>query len=113
MNLVEDWIQRFGEDGISAIVSQSQMSTQGIIEALRAHDLVGKVLVASVDCPTPAGGDWLAEGATVVDVFYDYEALVRGVYDTILSYENDGVALPESIAISPLAVTIDNAADFQ
>lgn len=113
MNLVEDWIQRFGEDGINAIVSQSQMSTQGIIESLRAHGLVGKVLVASVDCPTPAGGNWLAEGATIVDVFYDYEALVRGVYDAILAHEKDGSELPANIAISPLAVTIDNAADFQ
>lgn len=112
MNLVEDWLQRFGEDGVNAIVSQSAMSTQGIVESLRAHDLLGKVYVAGQDFPQPTGTEWLESGATYVDVFYDYNALVRGVYDTILAYENDGTEFPEQVMITPSVWTKENAADF-
>ncbi len=112
MNLTEDWIQRFGEDGIDGIVCQSAMSVQGVVESLRAHDLLGKVQVASQDFTQPSGTEWLKSGATCVDVFYDYNALVRGVYDTILAYEA-GTELPEQVTIAPTAYTIDNVDEYQ
>lgn len=112
MNLVEDWLQRFGEDGVNAIVSQSAQSTQGIVESLKAHNLVGKVNVASVDCPSPSGPEWLESKATVVDVFYDYTALARATFDAILRYEETGKQ-EESIMIDPVAVTVDNCADYK
>lgn len=101
MNLVEDWLQRFGEDGINAIVCQSAMTVQGVVEALRAHDLLGKIYVAAQDFTQPAGTEWLESGATYVDVFYDYNALVRGVYDTIMEHETNGTELPEQVMSNP------------
>lgn len=112
MNLVEDWLQRFGEDGINAVVSQSAQSTQGIVESLKAHGLDGKVFVASVDCPSPSGPEWLESGATIVDVFYDYSALARATFDSILTYEESGEQ-EENVMIDPVAVTVDNCADYK
>lgn len=112
MNLVEDWLQRFGSDGINGIVCQSAMTVQGVVESLRAHDLTGKIYVAAQDFTQPSGTEWLENGETYVDVFYDYNALARGVYDTIMAYEKDGTALPEQVMISPSVWTKENASEF-
>lgn len=112
MNLVEDWLQRFGADGIDAIVCQSAMTVQGVVEALRAHDLLGEIYVAAQDFTQPAGTEWLESGATYVDVFYDYYALVRGVYDTILNHETNGTELPNQVMIEPSVWTKENASEF-
>ena len=112
MNLVEDWLQRFGADGIDAIVCQSAMTVQGVVEALRAHDLLGEIYVAAQDFTQPTGTEWLESGATYVDVFYDYYALVRGVYDTILDHEANGTELPEQVMIEPSVWTKENASEF-
>lgn len=112
MNLVEDWLQRFGADGIDAIVCQSAMTVQGVVEALRAHDLLGKIYVAAQDFTQPAGTEWLESGATYVDVFYDYYALTRGVYDTIMDHETNGTELPEQVMIEPSVWTKENASEF-
>ena len=112
MNLVEDWLQRFGADGIDAIVCQSAMTVQGVVEALRAHDLSGEIYVAAQDFTQPAGTEWLESGATYVDVFYDYYALVRGVYDTILNHETNGTELPNQVMIEPSVWTKENASEF-
>ena len=112
MNLVEDWLQRFGTDGINAIVCQSAMTVQGVVEALRAHDLLGKVYVAAQDFTQPTGTEWLESGATYVDVFYDYYALTRGVYDTIMDHETNGTEFPEQVMIEPSVWTKENASEF-
>lgn len=112
MNLVEDWLQRFGADGIDAIVCQSAMTVQGVVEALRAHDLIGKIYVAAQDFTQPAGTEWLETGATYVDVFYDYYALTRGVYDTIMDHETNGTEFPEQVMIEPSVWTKENASEF-
>lgn len=112
MNLVEDWLQRFGTDGIDAIVCQSAMTVQGVVESLRAHGLLGEIYVAAQDFTQPAGTEWLESGATYVDVFYDYYALVRGVYDTIMDYEINGTELPEQVMIEPSVWTKENASEF-
>ena len=112
MNLVEDWLQRFGADGIDAIVCQSAMTVQGVVEALRAHDLLGEIYVAAQDFTQPTGTEWLESGATYVDVFYDYYALTRGVYDTILDHETNGTELPDQVMIEPSVWTKENASEF-
>ena len=112
MNLVEDWLQRFSADGINAIVCQSAMTVQGVVEALRAHNLLGKIYVAAQDFTQPSGTEWLETGATYVDVFYDYNALAKGVYDTILDHEKNGVDLPEQVMINPSVWTKENASEF-
>lgn len=112
MNLVEDWLQRFGADGINAIVCQSAMAVQGVVESLRAHDLLGKIYVAAQDFTQPSGTEWLESGATYVDVFYDYNALARGVYDAIMEHEQNGTELPDQVMISPSVWTKENASEF-
>ena len=112
MNLVEDWLQRFSADGINAIVCQSAMTVQGVVEALRAHNLLGKIYVAAQDFTQPSGTEWLETGATYVDVFYDYNALAKGVYDTILDHEKNGTDLPEQVMINPSVWTKENASEF-
>ena len=111
MNLVEDWLQRFGSDGINAIVCQSAMGVQGVVETLKAHDLVGKIYVAAQDFTQPSGTEWLKNGETIVDVFYDYNALARGTYDTIMAHEA-GEEMPEQVMITPSVWTIDNCEEF-
>ncbi len=111
MNLVEDWLQRFGSDGINAIVCQSAMGVQGVVEALKAHDLTGKIYVAAQDFTQPSGTEWLKNGETIVDVFYDYNALARGTYDTIMAHEA-GEEMPEQVMITPSVWTIDNCEEF-
>lgn len=111
MNLVEDWLQRFGSDGLNAIQCQSAMGVQGVVEVLKAHDLTGKIYVAAQDFTQPAGTEWLKNGETIVDVFYDYYALVRGTYDTILAHEA-GEEMPKQVMINPSVWTIENCDEF-
>lgn len=47
-----------------------------------------------------------------MDVFYDYNALAKGVYDTILDHEKNGVDLPEQVMINPSVWTKENASEF-
>ncbi len=49
MNVTEDWIQRFGADGIDAIVPLAPSLTVGVVEALKAEGLAGKITVVSSD----------------------------------------------------------------
>ena len=88
------------------------MTVQGVVEALRAHNLLGKIHVAAQDFTQPSGTEWLETGATYVDVFYDYNALAKGVYDTILDHEKNGTDLPEQVMINPSVWTKENASEF-
>ena len=60
----------------------------------------------------PSGTEWLETGATYVDVFYDYNALAKGVYDTILDHEKNGTDLPAQVMINPSVWTKENASEF-
>ena len=112
MNLMEDWLQRFGADGINGVVCQSAMTVQGIVESLRAHDLTGKIYVAAQDFTQPSGTELLENAETYVAVFYDYFALARGTYDVIMAHEKDGAEMPEQVMINPSVWTKENASEF-
>ncbi len=69
MSICEDWIQRFGIDGIDAIAHQSNNVAQGIIETLKSHDAIGKIKIAGIGCPPGDGFDWIANGEVYCDLY--------------------------------------------
>ena len=60
MNVTADWIQRFGADGIDAIVPLSPSLTVGVVEALKAEGLAGKIIVVSSDENPETAKEWLS-----------------------------------------------------
>lgn len=75
MNVVEDWLQRFGEDGIDAITSQSVASTAGIIEVLKSHNLTEDIFVVSSDETPETAKEWITNGWLDATAYFDLQDL--------------------------------------
>ena len=73
MKIVEDWLQKYGPDGINAIVSQSTASTSGIIEVLKAHDLTDKIDVVSADETPDTAKEWIGNGWVDATAYQDLQ----------------------------------------
>ncbi|NBI91261.1 sugar ABC transporter substrate-binding protein [Lachnospiraceae bacterium] len=73
MNVVEDWLQRFGDDGIDAITSQSVASTAGIIEVLKAHNLTEDIYVVSGDETPETAQEWIGNGWLDATAYFDLQ----------------------------------------
>ena len=69
MSITEDWIQRFGVDGIDAIATQGSTITIGVIEALKSHDATDKLKVAGISIPPTM--DWILDGTAYSDLYQD------------------------------------------
>lgn len=69
MNITEDWIQRFGVDGIDAIATQGSTITIGVIEALKSHDATDKIKVSGISIPPTM--DWILDGTAYSDLYQD------------------------------------------
>ena len=112
MALMEDWLQRFGSDGIDCVISQSAASTAGVIEVLKANDLIGKVMVGSVDLPEDSGVDWLLDGYTTVDVVQDYATISRTAMEVVQKQLN-GEETEYEYWIPLMIATAENAEEFR
>ncbi|MCF2671618.1 sugar ABC transporter substrate-binding protein [Butyricicoccus pullicaecorum] len=69
MSITEDWIQRFGVDGIDAIATQGSTITIGVIEALKSHDATDKIKVSGISIPPTM--DWILDGTAYSDLYQD------------------------------------------
>lgn len=111
MSVIEDWLQLYGEDGISAIVSGCNASTIGIVEVLKTHNLCGKILVAGIDCLSPYGPDNLTAGNVAVEIFQNPDEQARIAIETALKLLNGESAEAETwVKWEP--VTAENAKDY-
>ncbi len=77
MKIVEDWLQKYGSDGIDAIVSQSTASTSGIIEVLKAQNLTEDIAVVSADESPETAQEWIGNGWVDATAYLDLKELSR------------------------------------
>lgn len=75
MKIVEDWLQKYGDEGIDAIVSQSTASTAGIIEVLKAQNLTDKITVVSADEMKETAQEWIGQGWVDATAYLDLTKL--------------------------------------
>lgn len=113
MSICEDWIQRFGIDGIDAIAHQSNNVAQGIIETLKSHDAIGKIKIAGIGCPPGDGFDWIANGEVFCDLYQNPMLEAEASVETALKMlrgEEAQIGADESntIWIDMVTVTADN-----
>lgn len=92
ISISEDWIQRFGIDGIDAIADQTNMATIGLIQVLKSHDAVGKIKIAGIGCPPVDGFNWVADGSVYCDLYQnpmsEAAAAVDAAYKMIKGQED-------------------------
>ena len=67
VTIMEDWISKYGEDGIDGVATQSNMQTQGVIESMKSHGLTGDdICVGGISA---ANSDWILEGNEYCDLY--------------------------------------------
>ena len=72
MTLTENWIQKYGEEGLDAIFCQNDEMAIGTCNALENAGLTGKILVSGIDL-IPESKEYLESGKMYADVFqYGY-----------------------------------------
>ena len=69
MNITEDWIQRFGVDGIDAISTQGSTITIGVVEAVKNHGATDKISISGISIPPTM--DWILDGTAYSDLYQD------------------------------------------
>lgn len=109
MSITEDWLQRFGSDGIDLIVAQSNMQTSGIIEVLKSHDLIGKIKIASISCPVPEGFDWVASGEVYLDMFQNPQAEAKAALEITRQLLNGETPAEKHVFVPTEPITAENA----
>lgn len=109
MSITEDWLQRFGSDGIDLIVTQSNMHTSGIIEVLKSHDLIGEIQIAALTCPVPDGFDWVASGDVYLDMFQNPQAEAKAALELTRQLLNGETPAEKHVFVPTEAITIENA----
>lgn len=112
-SIFEDWIQKYGTDGLDGVASQGSMMTQGIVESMRAHGMdSSNFIVAGISAPT---GDWLRDGLEYVELFQDPYAEARAALETaraMLDGTTDQLTTLEGeyncVAVPMTPVTLEN-----
>lgn len=67
VTIMEDWISKYGVDGIDGVATQSNMQTQGIIESMKSHGLSGEdICVGGI---SGSNSDWILEGNEYCDLY--------------------------------------------
>jgi ABC-type sugar transport system substrate-binding protein len=67
VTIMEDWLSKYGKDGIDGVATQSNMQTQGIIESMKSHGLTGDdICVGGISA---ANSDWILEGNEYCDLY--------------------------------------------
>ncbi len=111
--IFEDWLQKYGTDGLDGVASQGSMLTQGIVESMRAHDMDSSTfIVAGISAST---GDWIRDGLEYVELFQDPKAEASAALNTIrhmLDGTTDELELMEGeynvVAVPMTPVTLEN-----
>ncbi len=70
MTLTENWIQKYGEEGLDAIFCQNDEMAIGTCNALENAGQTGKILVSGIDL-IPESKEYLESGKMYADVFQD------------------------------------------
>lgn len=111
MSITEDWIQRFGVDGIDAIATQGSTITIGVIEAVKNHNATDKIKVSGISIPPTM--DWILDGTAYSDLYQDPMAEASKSVDAALKMikgEEVTFDYPEEnwINVDMTTVTADN-----
>ena len=111
MTLAENWITRFGADGIDAIVAQNDDMALGALEAVEARGLRDRILLIGVDAISDA---LLAVRAGRLDatVFQDAEGQGAGGVDAALELLRTGQQRMPDVWIPFVEVTQANVNQF-
>lgn len=112
MGLVEDWLQRFGNDGIDAIVSQSVSSTSGIIEVLKAYDLTDRVAVVSADESEEVAREWLTNGWLDATAYFDLQDLASKTFEIAKACMEGNPPEEREYRMERKIYTIDNVDEY-
>jgi len=111
MNLMENWIQSYG-DQINAVFAQNDEMGMGALQALEQANLKDKVVVVSID----AIGDALQavkNGRLDATVYQDAKAQGEQALEMALDFIEHRDSIPEKTIFIPFQlVTKDNAEDF-
>lgn len=117
-SIFEDWIQKYGVNGLDGVATQSSMQTQGIVSSMKSYDLnTSNFILAGISAST---SEWVAEGVEYVDLYQDpyaeaasalstLRAMLDGTTDKLTTLEGEY----HCCAVPMTPVTIANADQFK
>jgi len=108
MQLVENWLS--AGDEFDVVLSQNDNMALGAVEALRSHDLLGKVKVYGIDGDADALMS-IQAGEMTATSWQDSENIARKALEACVKAAN-GETVEKNINVPGTWVTKDNVADY-
>ena len=112
MNLMENWIQKYGEDGIDAVISMNDAMAIGAYEAAKDAGIADKIKFYGVDGLADAAVS-IKEGGLNATALQDAQVMAseaaRIVHEVLTGENKDGY---EKVQIPVTLITSDNVDEF-
>lgn len=112
MNVTSDWIQRFGADGIDAIVPLGTALTVGVVEALKAENLAGKIIVVSSDESPEVAKEYLSNNYVSAIQYLNNEDLSLKALEIAQQCMEGNPPEQREYRLERTLYTIDNMDDY-
>ena len=109
MTMMEDWLQNYPQ--IDAVLSQNDEMIMGALEAIKASGRESEIMTCGVDA-IPDALQAVKDGVLTMTVFQDAKGQGEQAYQCAMMVR-DGKTLEAEYMIPFIAITEENAADFE
>ena len=110
MQVTEDWVQAYGDE-IDWIVTQDNQMAQGVIEVLKASNMIDKVRISSWIVPGTWDAEYIKNGESEHAVYVSFVTLGQTAAEVCEKFYK-GEEIPDETYMELQSVTIDNYSDF-
>ena len=110
MQVTEDWVQAYGDE-IDWIVTQDNQMAQGVIEVLKASNMIDKVRISSWIVPGTWDAEYIKNGESEHAVYVSFVTVGQTAAEVCEKFYK-GEEIPDETYMELQSVTIDNYSDF-
>lgn len=110
MQVTEDWVQAYGDE-IDWIVTQDNQMAQGVIEVLKASNMIDKVRISSWIVPGTWDAEYIKNGESEHAVYVSFVTLGQTAAEVCEKFYK-GEEIPDETYMELQSVTIDNYSYF-
>ncbi len=110
MQVTEDWVQAYGDE-IDWIVTQDNQMAQGVIEVLKASNMIDKIRISSWIVPGTWDAEYIKNGESEHAVYVSFVTLGETAAEVCKEFYM-GEEIPDETYMDLQSVTIDNYSEF-